>query len=55
MKDDTKRLYQREIKKLRAQLKEFLSKPVFSRYDSLRYPKFETVQSYLKQIDNVSG
>lgn len=50
LNEDTRKSCQQQIKKLRAELKYLLAKPILPMTESLRYPRFEAIQSYIKQI-----
>lgn len=50
LNEDTRKSCQQQIKKLRAELKYLLAKPILAMTESLRYPRFEACQSYIKQI-----
>ena len=51
--DYAKKTQKQTVKRLRAELKHLMSKPIVPLQESLRYPSFSTVQSYLKINGNI--
>ncbi|XP_065205121.1 uncharacterized protein LOC135835005 [Planococcus citri] len=51
--DREKKTQKLTIKRLKAELKQLMSKPIVPLQESMRYPSFSTVQSYLKINANV--
>lgn len=49
LNDQSRKKQQLEIKRLKAELRSLVSRPVLPLQESLKYPKFETVQSYIAQ------
>ena len=47
--DGVRRSCQLQLKKLRAELNQWLNKPILPLTESLRYPRFEAVQAFLQK------